>query len=53
MGPTVPPNGWRTGRQERVPHPVLAYMVAGAITVVVVLGIFDESHCLTDEAGTQ
>ncbi|MDX3527340.1 hypothetical protein P1P75_13050 [Streptomyces sp. ID05-39B] len=32
------------------PGVVLEYMVAGAIMVVVVLEIFDESACLIDEA---
>lgn len=31
------------------PGVVLEYMVAGAIMVIVVLEIFDESHCLVDE----
>ncbi|MFF4751901.1 type II toxin-antitoxin system RelE family toxin [Streptomyces sp. NPDC002514] len=35
------------------PGVLLEYMVAGAIMVVVVLEIFDESHYLIDEADAQ
>lgn len=35
------------------PGVMLEYMVAGAVMVVVVLEIFDESHYLIDEADTQ
>ncbi|MEV4337978.1 hypothetical protein [Streptomyces sp. NPDC049590] len=35
------------------PGVMLEYMVAGAVMVVVVLEIFDESHYLVDEADAQ